>query len=200
MRFGIYFFILINMGIISAQDEKLEKATLGAGCFWCTEAIFDRVEGVREVYSGYSGGHVKEPTYREVCDGNTGHAEVIQITFNPDIISYAEILKIFWNTHNPTTLNRQGADVGTQYRSVIFYHTEEQRKISMELKAELDKQKIWENPIVTAIEEFSNFYKAEDYHHNYYLNNPNKGYCRFVITPKVEKFEKVFKDYLKESD
>lgn len=200
MRFGVCIFILAIMVNLNAQDKKLEVATLGEGCFWCAEAIFDRVEGVRKVQSGYSGGHVKNPSYREVCTGRTGHAEVVQITFDPKIISFAEILKIFWNTHDPTTLNRQGNDVGTQYRSVIFYHSAEQKKIAEDLKAELEKQKIWDKPVVTAIEKYSNFYPAEDYHDNYYENNPNEGYCRFVITPKVEKFEKVFKNYLKTSD
>lgn len=188
------------MSEVRAQNKKTETATFGSGCFWCTEAIFSRVEGVKEVYPGYSGGHVKNPAYREVCDGTTGHAEVVQLKFDPEVIKFSEILKIYWNTHDPTTLNRQGADVGTQYRSVIFYHSDEQKMVAAELKAELDLQKIWENPIVTVIEEYSNFYKAEDYHDDYYENNPNQGYCRFVITPKVEKFEKVFKDFLKKQE
>ncbi|MBN1115558.1 MAG: peptide-methionine (S)-S-oxide reductase MsrA [Bacteroidales bacterium] len=188
-------FSLSFMAEINAQ--QYEKATLGAGCFWCTEAIFERVEGVVDVQSGYSGGHVKNPSYREVCNGATGHAEVIQLQFDKSIISYAEILEIYWKTHDPTQLNKQGADVGTQYRSVIFYHTPEQEKTASELKAKLDTEGIWDNPIVTGIDEFSNFYPAEDYHEDYYENNPNQGYCRFVITPKIEKFEKVFKNYLK---
>lgn len=180
------------------QNKRIEKATLGSGCFWCTEAIFSRINGIKSAIPGYSGGQMKNPSYREVCTGNTGHAEVIQVEYDTTIISYAEILKIFWNTHNPTTLNRQGADVGTQYRSIIFYHSEEQKEIAEQLKRELDNEKIWDDSIVTAIEEYKNFYSAEDYHNDYYANNPNEGYCRFVIAPKVEKFEKVFKDYLRQ--
>lgn len=179
------------------QKMNFEKATIGSGCFWCSEAIFSRIKGVNHVASGYSGGHVKDPSYKEVCTGNTGHAEVVQLEYDPSVISFAEILKIFWKTHDPTTLNRQGADIGTQYRSVIFYHTDEQRVVAEELKAELGQQKIWDAPIVTAIEEFDQFYSAEEYHNEYFDNNPNEGYCRFVIAPKIEKFEKVFKDYLK---
>ena len=182
----------------SAQNMNLEKATFGEGCFWCTEAIFERVEGVHSVVSGYAGGTVKNPTYKQVCDGNTGHAEVIQISYDPKVVSYDELLEIFFKTHDPTTLNRQGADVGAQYRSVIFYHNEEQKKKAEYYKTELDKSGAWDNPIVTEISPLINFYPAEDYHQDYYENNPNQGYCAFVIGPKVEKFEKVFKNKLKE--
>lgn len=182
---------------MDAQNSTIKTATFGSGCFWCTEAIFALVNGVTEVYPGYSGGHVKNPSYREVCNGTTGHVEVVQITYNDSIVSFAELLEIFFKTHDPTQLDRQGADIGEQYRSVVFYHSEEQKQTAVKIKTELDKQKIWDNPIVTAIEPFTNFYKAEDYHNDYYANNPNQGYCRFVITPKIEKFEKVFKDYLK---
>jgi len=182
---------------VNEQMENLEKATFGSGCFWCTEAIFERLEGVRSVVSGYAGGSVENPTYDEVCTGTTGHAEVTQITFDPKVISFDELLEVFWKTHDPTTLNRQGNDVGPQYRSVIFYHNEEQRNLAENYKMELDKAGAWENPVVTEISPLTNFYPAEEYHQEYYENNPNQGYCAFVIAPKVEKFEKVFKDKLK---
>ena len=179
------------------NDSKLETATFGSGCFWCTEAIFERVKGVTSVVSGYTGGKVDNPSYEEVCTGKTGHAEVIQIKFDSAVVSYDELLEIFWKTHDPTTLNRQGADVGTQYRSVIFYHNDEQKEKAESYKTELNKAKIWEDPIVTEISPLKNFYSAEKYHQDYYEQNPNQGYCSFVITPKIEKFEKVFKDKLK---
>ena len=179
------------------QDPNKEVATFANGCFWCTEAIFDQVKGVSSVISGYSGGHIKNPSYREVTRGTTGHAEAIQISYDPQVISYVELLEIFFKTHDPTTLNRQGADVGTQYRSAVFYHSEEQAKLAKEIIAALDKEKIWKNPIVTEVTEFSNFYSAEDYHQEYFANNPEAGYCRVVIQPKVEKFTKIFKDKLK---
>lgn len=179
------------------MDSTYELATFAGGCFWCTEAIFDQVNGVESVVSGYSGGHVINPSYREVTRGTTGHAEAIQISFDPDVISYIELLEIFFKTHDPTTLNRQGADVGTQYRSAIFYHSESQRKQAEEIIDALNKEEIWNKPIVTEVTEFTNFYPAEDYHQEYYENNPNQGYCRIVIQPKVEKFKKVFKDKLK---
>ena len=179
------------------DSNKYKVATFGGGCFWCTEAVFERLNGVIKVVSGYSGGTVPNPTYEAVCTGNTGHAEVIQITYDQSIISYEELLHVFFKTHDPTTLNRQGADVGTQYRSVIFYHDEEQKKIAEIVKHELDSAKIWDNPIVTEISQFEKFYIAEEYHQNYYDNNSNQPYCSFVITPKLEKFEKVFKDKLK---
>jgi peptide-methionine (S)-S-oxide reductase len=181
----------------STENLNLEKATFGGGCFWCTEAIYERVKGVHKVVSGYAGGNVKNPTYKQVCDGTTGHAEVIQISYDPKVISYDEMLEIFFKTHDPTTLNRQGADVGTQYRSVVFYHNDEQKKKAEYYKAELDKSGAWDNPIVTEISPLNNYYPAEDYHQDYYENNSNQGYCSFVIGPKVEKFEKVFKNKLK---
>ena len=186
-----------NSALKKGINSKLEKATFGSGCFWCSEAVFERVKGVKEVESGYAGGKVKNPTYEEVCSGATGSAEVIQINYDPDIITYDELLEIFWKTHDPTTLNRQGNDVGTQYRSVIFYHNDEQKKKAEEYKKALDKSGAWEDPIVTSIEPYNNYSKAEDYHQDYYENNPNQGYCAFVIGPKIEKFEKVFKDKLK---
>lgn len=179
------------------EENKYKVATFGEGCFWCTEAVFQRLNGVIKVESGYSGGTVPNPTYEAVCTGKTGHAEVSQITFDPSVISFKELLYVFFKTHDPTTLNRQGADVGTQYRSVIFYHDDEQKKISESVKQELEAAKIWDQPIVTEISPFKKFYKAEDYHQNYYNNNSNQPYCSFVITPKLEKFEKVFKDKLK---
>jgi peptide-methionine (S)-S-oxide reductase len=176
----------------------MEIATFGNGCFWCTEAIFQRLKGVQTVTSGYSGGFVTNPTYEQVCEKNTGHAEVLQIIYNPKEISFDELLEVFWKTHDPTTLNQQGADVGPQYRSVVFYHTEEQKTKAEKYKVELDAIKAFNNPIVTAIESFTNFYSAEGYHQNFYNNNPNQGYCRMVVRPKVEKFEKVFKAKLKQ--
>ncbi len=179
------------------KENKFEKATFGSGCFWCTEAIFEQLNGVEEVVSGYSGGTVPNPTYKQVSSGTTGHAEVCQITFDPEVISYDELLKVFWSTHDPTTLNRQGNDVGTQYRSVIFYHNEKQKELAEQYKRKLDEAKIFPDPIVTEISPFKHFYKAEDYHQNYYELNPDQAYCSFVITPKVEKFKKIFKNKLK---
>lgn len=174
-----------------------EKATFGMGCFWCSEAIFQRLKGVIKVESGYAGGNYKNPTYEDVCTGSTGHAEVIQITYEPAVISYKELLEIFWKMHDPTTLNRQGADVGTQYRSVIFYHTREQKALADAYKTELNKEKVYPSPIVTEIAPFTNFYVAENYHQNYFKLNGQEPYCRMVIMPKVEKLEKVFKAKLK---
>ncbi len=183
---------------MSISDQtKIEIATFGSGCFWCTEAIFERVSGVIKVVSGYSGGTTENPTYKEVCTGTTGHAECTQIYFDPNVVTYDELLEIFWKTHDPTTLNRQGNDVGTQYRSVIFYHNAEQKQKAEYYKKKLEEEKIWNKPIVTEITEFKKFFPAEDYHQNYYENNPYQGYCDFVITPKIEKFEKIFKDKLK---
>ena len=187
----------INIEETMLDSNKYEVATFGEGCFWCTEAVFQRLKGVVKVESGYSGGTVPNPTYEAVCTGKTGHAEVTQITFDPSVISYTELLQVFFKTHDPTTLNKQGADVGTQYRSVIFYHNDEQKKFAEKTKHELDSAKIWDDPIVTEISPFKKFYKAEDYHQNYYNNNSFQPYCSFVITPKLEKFEKVFKDLLK---
>jgi peptide-methionine (S)-S-oxide reductase len=175
----------------------LELATFGSGCFWCTEAIFLDVEGVYNVKSGYTGGKVKNPTYREVCSGLTGHAEVIQLNYDPKKITYDELLEIFWKTHDPTTLNKQGADEGTQYRSVIYYHSEQQKQLAEHYKAKLDSEKIFNGPIVTEISPAVEFYKAEDYHQNYYNLNKDQPYCSFVITPKLEKFRKVFKEKAK---
>ncbi|MGM0565353.1 MAG: peptide-methionine (S)-S-oxide reductase MsrA [Bacteroidota bacterium] len=191
---------LLSLQAISQNksSDMMEKATLGAGCFWCVEAIFERLKGVDEAISGYSGGEIVNPSYREVSSGNTGHAEVVQVFFDPEKISYKEILEVYWKSHDPTQLNRQGADVGPQYRSVIFYHNEDQRKTAEKYKQELEKANIWDDPIVTAIEPFKNFFKAEDYHQEYYENNKNEGYCQFVITPKIEKFKKVFSDKVKD--
>jgi peptide-methionine (S)-S-oxide reductase len=186
--------ITINTNLMS-QQKQFETITLGAGCFWCTEAVFQRVKGVISVESGYSGGGIANPTYREVTSGLTGHAEVIQVVFDPEVVSLVRILEIFWRTHDPTTLNRQGADVGTQYRSAIFYHSDTQGDIATKLKQELEKQAIWDKPVVTEITAFDAFYKAEDYHQDYYNQNPNQPYCQFVIVPKLEKFEKFFSDF-----
>jgi peptide-methionine (S)-S-oxide reductase len=186
-----------NKGI-PMNEAGLEKTTFGSGCFWCTEAVFENLKGVYSVVSGYAGGKVLNPTYEEVCSGTTGHAEVTQITYDPKVISYDELLEVFWKTHDPTTLNRQGNDVGTQYRSAIFYHNEEQKELAEKYKAELDKSGAWDKPIVTEISPLTNYSPAEEYHQDYYNNNPNQGYCAFVIAPKVEKFKKVFKDKLKE--
>jgi len=196
--------LVILFGLLSLQllgnnimKDKFEIATFGGGCFWCVEAIFERVNGVHQVESGYSGGHVINPDYKMVTSGTTGHAEVVQITFDPEVVSYLELLEVFFNTHDPTTLNRQGADVGTQYRSIVLFHNEQQNKLAQEIIQDLDSQAIWNNPIVTTVEPFEEFYSAEAYHQEYYENNPNQGYCRLVINPKVEKFEKVFKEKLK---
>ncbi len=175
----------------------MEIATFGSGCFWCTEAIFLSVDGVRSVESGYSGGHVKDPSYREVCTGDTGHAEVIRLTYDPVKISYEDLLEIFWKTHDPTTRNRQGADVGTQYRSVIFYHNDAQKASAEFYKQRLDDENVFDNPIVTEITPAAEFYKAEDYHQNYYSLNSNAPYCTYVIQPKLEKFKKAFGERLK---
>lgn len=176
-----------------------ETATFGEGCFWCTEAYFQRLKGVYKVVSGYGGGHVENPSYEQVCDKNTGHVELCQIVYDPKQISYDELLEVFWKTHDPTTIDRQGNDAGPQYRSVIFYKTSEEKQKAEQYKAALDKSGAWPKPIVTAIEPFKNFYPAEKYHQNYYNDNQNQGYCRFVIQPKLEKFEKVFKDKLKKN-
>ncbi len=197
-RFLFLLFVFLLL-ITNAQNMKTPQntATFGSGCFWCSEAIFNRLEGVNEVVSGYSGGNEPNPTYDIISNGTSLHAEVIQISFDPGIISFRELLEVFWQTHDPTTLNRQGADVGTQYRSVIFYHNEEQKKTATHYLEELEKAKIWKNPIVTEISPFISFYPAEKYHQDYYKNNPAQGYCNFVITPKIKKFEKVFSEKLK---
>jgi len=174
-----------------------ETATLGGGCFWCIEAIFDDLKGVTNVESGYSGGTIANPTYEQVCRGNTGHAEVVQVSFNPQIIKYEDILRTFFTVHDPTTLNRQGDDAGTQYRSVIFYADDEQKKIAEEVIKEIQSQKIWDGPIVTELSQFKAFYKAENYHQEYFISNPSQPYCRIVIAPKVAKFRKLYHDRLK---
>lgn len=174
-----------------------DTATFGAGCFWCIEAVFQDLKGVVSVTSGYSGGKIANPTYREVCSGLTGHAEAAQVVYDPSVISFDELLEVFWKTHDPTTLNRQGNDSGTQYRSAIFYHNENQKELSEKYKAELDKSGAYDKPIVTEISPLAKFYKAEDYHQQYFNNNGEESYCKFVIQPKVDKFRKVFKDKLK---
>ena len=175
----------------------MEKATFGSGCFWCTEAVFQRINGVEKVVSGYAGGKIKNPTYREICSGLTGHAEVIQVVYDETIISYEELLEVFWKTHDPTTLNRQGNDVGTQYRSVIFYHDEKQQNLAEAYKKELDRAGIWDQPIVTEISKYTEFYAAENDHQDYYNQHTNQPYCGFVIKPKIDKVEQIFKDKLK---
>lgn len=182
---------------MNEDTSRLQTATFGAGCFWCVEAVFQNLEGVVKVESGYSGGSIKNPTYREVCSGMTGHAEVCQITYDPKKISYDELLEVFWKTHDPTTLNYQGNDHGTQYRSVVFYHNDDQKQRAEYYKKKLNEEKAYPNPVVTEISAYSAFYKAEDYHQNYYNENGNEPYCRFVIQPKVEKFKKVFGNKLK---
>ena len=177
--------------------NNLEIATLANGCFWCTEAIFQQLNGVESVTSGYSGGIIKNPTYKEISTGTTGHAEVIQITFNPKVITFQEILDVFFSTHDPTTLNRQGYDKGTQYRSAVFYHSEEQKNTTEKFIVDLDQAKVFENPIVTEVTKFDVFYEAEAYHQNYYNNNKTQGYCMAVINPKLEKFIKKYKSKLK---
>ena len=183
-----------------AQNKKtsnLETITLGGGCYWCVEAVYENLDGVKSVVSGFSGGKVANPTYEEVCTGETGHAEVVQVTYDKNKTDINEIFKVFFTVHDPTTLNRQGADVGTQYRSVIFYKNDEQRKAAQSIIVELNKAKVYSSPIVTKVQPFTKFYKADDYHQNYYANNKSQPYCKMVIQPKLEKFEKVFKDKLK---
>ncbi|MDR7372290.1 peptide-methionine (S)-S-oxide reductase MsrA [Flavobacterium aquidurense] len=193
----ITLFALSLNGFAQKKASNLETITLGGGCYWCVEAVYEDLNGVKSVVSGFSGGHVANPSYEEVCTGETGHAEVVQITYDKNITDINEIFKVFFTVHDPTTLNRQGADVGTQYRSVIFYKNEEQKKAAQSIIAELNKAKVYPTPIVTKVEPFKKFYKAEDYHQNYYANNKNQPYCKMVIQPKIEKFEKVFKDKLK---
>lgn len=182
----------------AADSQKTsDTATFGAGCFWCVEAVFQRLDGVLSIKSGYSGGSVKNPSYKEVCNGTTGHAEVCRIIFDPSKISFDELLEVFWKTHDPTTLNRQGNDFGTQYRSVIFYHSEQQKVLAEKYKKQINDEKAYPNPVITEISPLINYYPAEDYHQNYYNQNGNEGYCQYVIQPKVEKFEKIFKAKLK---
>jgi peptide-methionine (S)-S-oxide reductase len=179
------------------ETKQLETATLGAGCFWCVEAVFDDLKGVEDVVSGYSGGEKEDPTYSEVCGGSTGHAEVIQVRFDPAQISFKEILQVFFAVHDPTTLNRQGHDVGSQYRSAVFYHDEAQKQTAEETIREVNAEAIWDAPIVTEVTKFTKFYPAEDYHQEYFANNPNQPYCAAVVAPKVAKFRKNFLDKLK---
>lgn len=179
------------------NNNGLELATFGAGCFWCVEAIFQRIEGVEKVVSGYAGGQIKNPSYKEVCQGTTGHAEVCQLSYDPTVVSFDELLEVFWQTHDPTTLNRQGNDVGTQYRSSIFYHNAEQKELAKKYMKKLDEADIYKGPIVTEIVPFKVMYEADDYHQNYFNENGSQPYCSFVIQPKVDKLEKVFKDKLK---
>lgn len=175
----------------------IKEATLGAGCFWCIEACYKEMKGVKEVYPGYAGGHVTNPTYEQVCEGNTGHAEVARVVFDDTEISFEQILEVFWFVHDPTQLNRQGNDIGTQYRSVVFYHDEEQKEITTNYKEKLTAEKVWDKPIVTEIVPLSNYYQAENYHHNYFELNPGNMYCQSVVRPKVDKFKKVFSAKLK---
>jgi peptide-methionine (S)-S-oxide reductase len=203
----ILFFYLISCNTKSVESKELLKTntiqqtmdtiTFGAGCFWCVEAVYSDLNGVESVVSGYAGGTVKNPSYKEVCTGNTGHAEVCQIIYNPEVISYKELLEVFWQVHDPTTLNRQGGDVGTQYRSAIFYHTDEQKQVAEEFLKTLNQEEVFPNPIVTEITPINNFYPAEDYHQDYFELNGDNPYCQSVVRPKLEKFRKVFKDKLK---
>ena len=191
------FALSLNGFAQNKNASNLETITLGGGCYWCVEAVYENLDGVKSVVSGFSGGTVANPTYEAVCTGKTGHAEVVQITYDKTVTDINEIFKVFFTVHDPTTLNRQGADVGTQYRSVIFYKNDEQRKAAQSIISELNKAKVYSSPIVTKVEPFKKFYKAEDYHQNYYANNKSQPYCKMVIQPKIEKFEKVFKDKLK---
>jgi len=179
------------------MEKELKKATLGGGCFWCTEAVYKELKGVVDVVPGYSGGNIKNPAYREVCTGRTGHAEVVQISYNPEVVSYKEILEVFFMTHDPTTLNRQGNDVGTQYRSAVFYHDEYQKETAEEVIRYFEKENIYNQPIVTEVAPFETFYKAEDYHKDYFERNEDQPYCQFIVAPKVAKFKKIFKNKIK---
>ncbi|HXJ80528.1 MAG TPA: peptide-methionine (S)-S-oxide reductase MsrA [Candidatus Methylomirabilis sp.] len=179
------------------MNQHLETATLAGGCFWCLEAAYLELKGIERVDSGYAGGHVPKPTYEQVCTGDTGHAEVVQITFDPSVITYREVLEVFFTIHDPTTLNRQGADVGTQYRSAIFYHSPEQKATAEAVMAELETERVWNDRIVTQLVPYELFYPAEEYHRDYYRRNPNQGYCRIVIAPKVSKLRKVYFEKLK---
>ena len=179
------------------MNTNLQIATLAGGCFWCLEAVYDEIKGVHSVESGYAGGHMDNPTYRAVCNGDTGHAEVVQVHFDPSVVSYRDLLNVFFAIHDPTTMNRQGADVGTQYRSAIFYHDDEQKKIAEELIKDLNAQKIWDKPFVTEVTKLDKFYIAEDYHQEYFARNPYQPYCQAVVAPKVSKFRKHFLEMLK---
>lgn len=198
---GLVLMVLLPTVILAQTEERRQMTydtiTFGTGCFWCSQAIFERVKGVVSAEAGYSGGKVLNPTYQQVSRGNTGYAEVVRVVYHPDEVGLEKLLAIFWETHNPTTLNRQGADVGTQYRSVIFYHNTKQKQLAQEYREKLNKAGVWPDPVVTEISPFKNFYPAEKYHQEYYRNNPSAGYCQFVITPKIKKFEQVFKDMMK---
>lgn len=202
LKILLFIILFSNSSNINLQnymsEKKYETATFGSGCFWCSEAIFDRVNGVINAVPGYAGGTEPNPTYELICTGRTRYAEVTRVIFDPDVVSYRMLLKIFWETHDPTTLNRQGADVGQQYRSVIFYQGERQKEVAVTLLKELNAAKIWKNPVVTEISPIINFYKAEEYHQDFYENNPSNSYCNFVITPKIKKFNAVFSDQLKD--
>jgi peptide-methionine (S)-S-oxide reductase len=184
----------------STEEDSTELATLGGGCFWCTEAVFSQLKGVKKVESGYSGGKIENPTYKQVTSGKTGHVEVVQVTFNPTIITYREILEIFFETHDPTTLNRQGNDVGTQYRSVIFYHNQKQKEVAEKLIAELEQAQVYGKPIVTQVEPFSSFYISEEYHRDYFLRNPQQAYSRYIIAPKLAKLRYKFLEKIIDQD
>ncbi len=187
----------VNLQAQTGKEKGMDTIVLGSGCFWCSQALFERVEGVVSAVAGYSGGEAPYPSYEQVCRGNTGYAEVVQVVYDPSVVHLGQLLEIFWKTHNPTTLNRQGADVGTQYRSVIFYRNARQKAVAQTLKQKLEEAKIWPGPIVTEVSPCKNFYPAEPYHQDYYKKNPSAGYCQFVITPKVKKFEQVFREMLK---
>ena len=191
--------ILISLVTNSKGQTNMKQATFGAGCFWCVEAIFQDVKGVESVESGYSGGHIDNPTYEQVCSKKTGHVEVIRINYDSSVVDFNTLLEVFWHTHNPTTLNRQGADVGPQYRSVIYYHDDEQKEKALASRKTTDASGLWKDPIVTEISPLINYYVAEKYHQDYYTQNPNQGYCSVVIAPKVAKFRKQFKHLLKEA-
>jgi peptide-methionine (S)-S-oxide reductase len=182
-----------------STDQSRETATLGGGCFWCLEAVFTELRGVEKVVSGYAGGHTANPTYKEVCSGTTGHAEVVQVTFDPAVVSFRELLEVFFTIHDPTTLNRQGADVGTQYRSAVFYHTPEQKETAEQVVAELTASSVWDKPIVTQLASLDAFYPAEEYHQEYFARNPYQPYCQVVVAPKVGKFRKQYLDRLRKS-
>ncbi len=182
------------------SEEKManiQQATLAGGCFWCIESAFNSVDGIQSAYSGYAAGHIDNPTYEQVCSGSTGHAEVVRVNFDADKISFRDVLEIFFSLHNPTQLNRQGNDVGSQYRSAIFYHNDEQKKLAEEIIAEIEEQKIWPDPVVTEVTEINNYYQAEDYHQDYFTNNPQNQYCNMVVAPKLAKFKKNFASRLK---
>ncbi|MBU2878648.1 MULTISPECIES: peptide-methionine (S)-S-oxide reductase MsrA [Alteromonadaceae] len=176
---------------------NIQQATLAGGCFWCIESAFNSVDGIQSAYSGYAAGHIDNPTYEQVCSGSTGHAEVVRVNFDADKISFRDVLEIFFSLHNPTQLNRQGNDVGSQYRSAIFYHNDEQKKLAEEIIAEIEEQKIWPDPVVTEVTEINNYYQAEDYHQDYFTNNPQNQYCNMVVAPKLAKFKKNFASRLK---